>query len=769
MKKLIPLSLLGIISILPGYSQTTPCVASSDACDEYITSVTVGAINNTGSACAGYISTGMSTNVYEGSSYNLFVTPANPYEDDEIGAWVDWNDDGDFSDINEDILYAFIDLTTTFPVGVNFSVPAGTTAGPKTLRVRISYSPDGAIDPCGTSTYGEIEDYILNVAVPSAAPVADFAASATLAQANNTILMTDLSTDGPTSWAWSISPVSGWSFAGGTDATSQHPQILFTSTGLYTIELTATNSFGSDTETKTDYVEIIAATTPACIAGSLNCDEYISNVTFGAINNTTGCNNYSSYLQTTDISEGSSYNISINADTYYSDDEVAIYIDWNNDGDFTDLMEQAGYLLVDGTTIFPVVMSISVPAGTSPGLKNMRVKMSYEPIDGTIDPCAITDYGEAEDYLVNVLPTAVPVADFIADATTVPTAATVSFTDLSTNVPTSWAWTITPGTGWSYAGGTSASSQNPQVTFTVDGLYTIELTATNGIGPDTETKTDYIEVATPTSAPVADFIASATAVAPSTAVIFTDLSTDLPTSWAWVITPATGWSYTGGTNATSQNPEVTFTADGLYTIELTASNIAGSDTETKVDYIEVQTPVIAPVADFAASATSILLSETVTFTDLSTNTPTSWTWTITPATGWTFAGGTNANSQNPQVTFNTAGLYTIELAAINTGGSDIETKTDYITVVDNAAVSENATDVLTIYPNPTNGSFVIQSGNTSLHGSSVTVSDITGRMIFSEISSDDKMTIDLSTEPAGIYVVQIYSAGTTITEKVIRL
>ena len=31
------------------------------------------------------------------------------------------------------------------------------------MRVRISYQPDGAIDPCGTSTYGETEDYSINI------------------------------------------------------------------------------------------------------------------------------------------------------------------------------------------------------------------------------------------------------------------------------------------------------------------------------------------------------------------------------------------------------------------------------------------------------------------------------------------------------------------------------------------------------------------------------------------------------------------------------
>jgi lysyl endopeptidase len=87
----------------------------------------------------------------------------------------------------------------------------------------------------------------------------------------------------------------------------------------------------------------------------------------------------------------------------------------------------------------------------------------------------------------------------------------------------------------------------------------------------------------------------------------------------------------------------------------------------------------APVANFVGNPTTLNPGQTVTFTDQSTNTPTSWLWAISPATGWTFTTGTTT-SQNPVVTFNTVGQYTITLTATNASGSDQEIKTNYITV-----------------------------------------------------------------------------------------
>lgn len=83
----------------------------------------------------------------------------------------------------------------------------------------------------------------------------------------------------------------------------------------------------------------------------------------------------------------------------------------------------------------------------------------------------------------------------------------------------------------------------------------------------------------------------------------------------------------------------------------------------------------APVAAFSANETTVLFGNSVSFTDASTNSPTSWSWS--------FEGGTpsTSTSQNPTVVYNTPGTYNVTLTATNAQGSDVETKTNYITVL----------------------------------------------------------------------------------------
>jgi PKD repeat protein len=175
------------------------------------------------------------------------------------------------------------------------------------------------------------------------------------------------------------------------------------------------------------------------------------------------------------------------------------------------------------------------------------------------------------------------------------------------------------------------------------------------------------DISTGGQPPVANFSASATTITVGQSVTFTDQSTNSPTSWAW--------TFDGGTPSTSnlQNPTITYNTVGVFTVSLTVTNAFGSDTETKANYITVNPPP-APVANFSGSPTTIDEGQSVAFTDLSTNNPTSWLWT--------FVGGTPSSStvKNPTITYNTAGTYTVELIATNLGGSDTETKVNYITV-----------------------------------------------------------------------------------------
>lgn len=80
-------------------------------------------------------------------------------------------------------------------------------------------------------------------------------------------------------------------------------------------------------------------------------------------------------------------------------------------------------------------------------------------------------------------------------------------------------------------------------------------------------------------------------------------------------------------------------------------------------------------ADFSANRTSICVGESIDFSDDSFNAVTSRTWT--------FQGGSPATStlENPTVTYNTPGIYEVELSATDGTTTDVETKTAYIRVL----------------------------------------------------------------------------------------
>jgi PKD repeat protein len=184
------------------------------------------------------------------------------------------------------------------------------------------------------------------------------------------------------------------------------------------------------------------------------------------------------------------------------------------------------------------------------------------------------------------------------------------------------------------------------------------------------------ELYSPLLIPVADFVADTLTPSTIDTVRFTDLSSNSPTSWFWDFDPST-ITYQNGTDENSQNPIVIFDSAAFYTVSLTATNSEGSDTETKIDYIEVsQAP---PDADFVADTLTPSTIDTVRFTDLSANNPTSWQWDFDPTTV-TYQNGTDENSQNPIVIFDSAAFYSVTLTATNAGGSDSETKIDYIDV-----------------------------------------------------------------------------------------
>ncbi|PHI21869.1 hypothetical protein CEQ90_00860 [Lewinellaceae bacterium SD302] len=134
-----------------------------------------------------------------------------------------------------------------------------------------------------------------------------------------------------------------------------------------------------------------------CGFSTTTCDEYIAQVEIGTIDNASECSAPSGYTyfsnQSTNVAPGGSYAILVENGNPYPDNECAVYVDWNEDGDFEDNGEF--YALNGSPGEGPYDGIITVPAGITEGMRRMRVALSWN-----TDPneCGSYNYGEAEDY-----------------------------------------------------------------------------------------------------------------------------------------------------------------------------------------------------------------------------------------------------------------------------------------------------------------------------------------------------------------------------------
>jgi hypothetical protein len=144
-------------------TQITYCASKGNSvADEYIGRVQLGTINNATGANGGYGDfTSQTTDLSKNNAYTLTVTPtwsATKYNE-AYAAWIDYNRDGDFTDAGEQIFSKAASQTT--PVSGSFTVPSTATEGVTRLRVSMKYN--GIPTSCEAFSYGEVEDYSVNI------------------------------------------------------------------------------------------------------------------------------------------------------------------------------------------------------------------------------------------------------------------------------------------------------------------------------------------------------------------------------------------------------------------------------------------------------------------------------------------------------------------------------------------------------------------------------------------------------------------------------
>jgi len=155
-----PFFLLFVVCVFSTAAFGDYCSASGGG-QQYISGVIVGNLVNTGTGSDGYVDyTGMSTNIAVGESNSTTIFNGLSIAGSQCGIWVDWNENGDFGDACEVIVVSGGPMTFTATI----TAPSGTTSGDKRMRVRIM--GPGSLVPCGSTTYGEVEDYTIAVVSP---------------------------------------------------------------------------------------------------------------------------------------------------------------------------------------------------------------------------------------------------------------------------------------------------------------------------------------------------------------------------------------------------------------------------------------------------------------------------------------------------------------------------------------------------------------------------------------------------------------------------
>jgi len=175
-------------------------------------------------------------------------------------------------------------------------------------------------------------------------------------------------------------------------------------------------------------------------------------------------------------------------------------------------------------------------------------------------------------------------------------------------------------------------------------------------------------------------------------VSFTDSSSGSPASYYW--------DFGDGATSTTKNPVHTYTTEGTFTVKQTIEKNGQTSSKSQV----ITASSLPLTANFVADQTSGNAPLTVTFTDTSTGSPSTWIWQ--------FGNGQVSYEQNPEMTYQGQGSYTVQLTVEKSGIQSKKSMTIYVNPAPSVtnpvttAVPVTTTSVVTTTSSTTSGTFV---------------------------------------------------------------
>jgi chitodextrinase len=390
------------VSVTTLVASLTYCASQGNStADEKIGKVVFGTINNTSTGTTGYENfTALSSNVTRSAAYTITITPSwtSTAYAEGYAVFIDYNKNGVFTDAGETVWTKT--ASTTTPATGTFTIPATATLGATRMRVSMKYN--AVPTSCEAFSYGQVEDYTVNIQ----AAVADTTAptAATLSASGTTSTTTNLSWSGATDNVG----VTGYDvYQNGvfkaSVATTTYAVTGLTASTAYTFYVIAKDAAGnvSPASNNVSVTTSSASLTYCTSQGNSTADERIGKVVLGTINNTstatTGYENFTAL--STNAVRGTANTITITptwTGTVYAEG-YAVFIDYNKNGVFTDAGETVWTKTASKTT--PVSGTFTIPATATLGATRMRVSMKY---NGVPTSCEAFSYGQVEDYTINI-------------------------------------------------------------------------------------------------------------------------------------------------------------------------------------------------------------------------------------------------------------------------------------------------------------------------------------------------------------------------------
>ncbi len=400
-----------VVVNLPEVSQDYCSSSGAQPWVEYISNVSFGGINNDSGKDLYGDFTLQNTEVERNQTLPISITCSFSYFNYEeyIKVWIDYNQDGIFQEPSEVALEGIVEVPAYQSYSIPFtgfiSIPSSASIG--STRMRISMQRDGFADACENFIYGEVEDYTVSI------NAGGNSSSINLQCPNSfTVFAEEGETLTVVSWSEpqviSTCPIGGAEYTLLSDVNNGGQFSL----GQQTVRYSATDNCGNYDEcsfnvTIEESVDNTGNPPAYCSASGNDATRlWISQVNFGQINSTSAKEGYNDRtIEQTSVFPGLSYPISITAKSrwngYFS--HVRVWIDFDQDGVFQNVeeivMEDYFLTATNGVQSFILSGQVSIPSNASFGISRMRVIVSR---DAAPDSCGEIDFGEVEDYSVNI-------------------------------------------------------------------------------------------------------------------------------------------------------------------------------------------------------------------------------------------------------------------------------------------------------------------------------------------------------------------------------